>query len=198
MDIDLVSQLLADVFASSQQHHRVLLEEERVVNVSVSSTHRTLVDNHVLSTPDLQHRHTCNGTFGVLQSRGVDDIISTNDQHHVHFREVVIDFLHLLDDVVRNANFGQKNVHLTRHTTGNGVDGEPHVDFVFDEMLGEFSDRVLSLCDSHSVARNNHHLLTIDKKLCHLFWVCFNVLSLLDGLSFGGTRSPGSEDHIFE
>lgn len=66
MHIDMVSQLLAYVLASSQQHHRVLLEEERVVDVSVSSTHSSLVDYDVLGTPDLQHRHTSDGTFRVF------------------------------------------------------------------------------------------------------------------------------------
>lgn len=78
------SEFLADVLAAAEQHLGVLFEEERVVDVSIAGTHGTLVDDHGLGLPDLQHGHTGNGALGVLEGGGVDDIVGSQDEHDVH------------------------------------------------------------------------------------------------------------------
>lgn len=40
-------------------------------------------------------------------------------------REVLIDFLHFQDNIIRDACFSQQHVELTGHTAGNGMNTEP-------------------------------------------------------------------------
>jgi hypothetical protein len=69
MTLNIGSQLLTNVLATTQQHQRILLEEQWVVDISVSCTHRPLVDNDSLGLPYLQHGHACNWAVWILQSR---------------------------------------------------------------------------------------------------------------------------------
>ena len=66
--LDMIADFFADIFASSQQHHGVLFEEERVVDIGIACSHGPLVDDDGLGFPDFQHGHTGNGTVGVFQS----------------------------------------------------------------------------------------------------------------------------------
>lgn len=65
--LHVISKLLTNILASSEQHHSVLLEEKRVVNISVSSSHRALVHHHSLGFPHLQNGHAGNGTVRVFK-----------------------------------------------------------------------------------------------------------------------------------
>ena len=68
MRLDMVPNFLADLLSSSQQHHRVLLEEERVVDIGVTCSHGSLVHHYCLRLPDLQDWHACDWALWVLQS----------------------------------------------------------------------------------------------------------------------------------
>lgn len=53
VSLNVVSNFFTDVFSTSEQHHRVLFEEEWVINISVSGTHGSLVNNDSLGLPNL-------------------------------------------------------------------------------------------------------------------------------------------------
>lgn len=52
--IDFLLQLIAHLLGISQQHLRVVFVEDWVIGTSISCTHGSLHDNHLLALPDLQ------------------------------------------------------------------------------------------------------------------------------------------------
>ncbi len=77
--------------------------------------------------PDFQNRHTGDGGVRIVLRRRVYDVVGANHNHHVGFREIGVEFVHLHHDVVRDFGFGQKHVHVARQATRYGVDTETHV-----------------------------------------------------------------------
>lgn len=162
MTLDIMSQLLTHVFSSSQQHHRVLLEKQRIVDISVSCSHRSLIDHNGFGLPYFQNGHTGDRTVRILDSRWVYNIIGTNNENQVSLWEIFIDFFHLKDDIVWDTDFSEKDIHLSRHSTSNGMNGESYIDSILAKCFGHFSDGVLSLCYSHPITRNDDDIFAIN------------------------------------
>ncbi len=94
MPLDIVPQLLTHLFPPTEQHHSILLEKQGIVNIRIPSSHCPLINDHIFRPPHFQHRHTCNRTVRIFQCRRVHNIISTDNQHHIRLREVLVDLLH--------------------------------------------------------------------------------------------------------
>ena len=67
--------------------------------------------------------------------------------------EVVVDLVHLEDDVVRHLGLGEQHVHVPGQPAGHRVDAEAHLDPALAQLAGQVGDRVLRLRDGHAVAR---------------------------------------------
>ena len=92
------------------------------------------------------------GLAGVLGGGGVDGVVGADDEDDVGGGEVVVDLVHLQDDVVGDLGLGQQHVHVPGQPAGDRVDAEPDVDAAFAQLVGEFGDGVLRLGDGHAVA----------------------------------------------
>ena len=92
-----------------------------------------------MHTPCARHAHTC-GARATHAPR-------TDDEHNVGGRQVVVDLLHLEDDVVRHAGLGQQHVELAGHAPRHRVDGEAHRDPLCAQIGGNLGDGVLCLGD---------------------------------------------------
>ena len=88
---------------------------------------------------------------------GIGNVVGADDQRDVGLREVAVDLVHLLQAVVGDVGFGEEDVHVARHASGDGMNTELNVDAFFREDVVEFADLVLGLRDGHSISRNNHH-----------------------------------------
>ena len=71
--------------------------------------------------------------------------------------EVVVDLVHLQDDVVGHLGLGQQHVHVAGQAAGDGVDAEPDVDAALAQLAGQLGDGVLGLGDGHAVAGGDDH-----------------------------------------
>lgn len=67
----------------------------------------------------------------------VDGVVGADDEDDVGGGEVLVDLVHLLDDVVRHLRLREEDVHVPREAAGDGVDAEPDVDASASEDLGE-------------------------------------------------------------
>jgi hypothetical protein len=85
----------------------------------------------------------------------VDDIVGADDERHVRCLELGVDVVHVVDEVVRHAGFGQQHVHVARHAARHRVDRELHLHPAVDQELDELPDLVLRLRHRHAVARHD-------------------------------------------
>ena len=60
-------------------------------------------------------------------------------------RKVLVEFVHLEDDVVWDARLCKQHVHVPREATRDGVDGVSDIDALLAELPGELVDEVLSV-----------------------------------------------------
>src|SRR5690606_20459277 len=60
-----------------------------------------------------------------------------------------------------HTGFGQQHVHVTRHTSGNRVYGEGHVNALLLQQLHELVQLVLCLSHRQTVAGNDDHLAAV-------------------------------------
>mmetsp|Transcript_467 Transcript_467/g.1331 ORF Transcript_467/g.1331 Transcript_467/m.1331 type:complete len:493 (-) Transcript_467:1867-3345(-) len=192
----LLGELGAPGLSISQKHLGVLLIEDRVINRGIAGTHGTLHDNNVRGVPDLEHRHASNGRAWVLKSSRVDSVVGANDEDHVSVLEIVVDLLHLEDNVVWDSSLGEENVQLTRHPSSDGVNAELDIHALLSQHANHVSHSVL--CPSHgkSVSRDNDHLLRAGHEVRSVSHRGLLVDSL-DLLRIGGL-GDSSKNHVSE
>ena len=157
-----MSQFLTNFFSTTQKHHSILFEKQRIVNISIPCTHGSFINDNVFRFPYFKNWHTCNWTVWVLNSRWVYNIICTNNQNEISVWEIFINFLHFQHDIIWNSYLSKKYIHLTWHTTSDRVDGKSYTDTVLFESLGHFSDCILSLSHCHTISRYDNYIFTIN------------------------------------
>ena len=67
-------------------------------------------------------------------------------------RKIVVKLVHFENDVVGHFRFSEQNIHVPRHTTGNRVNAKTYIDTLGTQELSDFVDRMLGLCNGHSVS----------------------------------------------
>mmetsp|Transcript_18195 Transcript_18195/g.41909 ORF Transcript_18195/g.41909 Transcript_18195/m.41909 type:complete len:501 (+) Transcript_18195:54-1556(+) len=194
--LDTAGKLLDGVLGVSEKHVGVVLDEDGVVDPGVSGRQGSLHDDDLLGIPDPEHRHPCDLRVGVVFRGGVDRVVGADHEGDVGLAEVVVDLLQLLDDVVGDPGFGQQHVQLTRHSPGDGMDGEPDGFSRLDEGVGQFLQRVLGLGDRQSVAGDDDDAFGVAQELNGIFDVGHGGFTLeLDGLATtGGLGSEPSQN----
>src|SRR5690606_9964075 len=98
--------LLGLVLRVTEEHRGVLEEEQRVLHARVAGGHRPLEHDDVPRAPHLGHGHARDGRGRVVERGGVDDVVRADHEHDVGAREVVVDLVHLEDDVVGHLGLG--------------------------------------------------------------------------------------------
>ena len=97
------------------------------------------------------------GLVGSSVGGGVDGVVGADDQDDGGVGEVVVDLVHLQDDVVGHLGLGEQHVHVAGQAAGDGVDAEPDVDAALAQLAGQLGDGVLRLGDGHAVAGGDDH-----------------------------------------
>mmetsp|Transcript_24553 Transcript_24553/g.75848 ORF Transcript_24553/g.75848 Transcript_24553/m.75848 type:complete len:336 (-) Transcript_24553:503-1510(-) len=196
---DLGAEGVEGFLGVAEEHGVVGFVEDGVFGAGVAATHGSFQEDGLLRFPDLDHRHTGDDGVGVLDGGGVDGIVGADDEGDVRVREVVVDLVHFVDDVVGDAGFGEEDVQLARHPSGDGVDGEAGLDALVVEGLGDVGDGVLGLGDGEAVAGDDDDARRIGEELGGGVDVDFGVGAHVDGAlgrSRPGDGAVAAEDDV--
>ena len=90
-----------------------------------------------------------------MRAAGFTDIVGADDECHVGGLEFLVDVIELEDEIVGHARFGEQNIHLTRHSTGDGMDREFHQNVRRLQELYKFIELLLRLRRGEPIARND-------------------------------------------
>eukprot|EP00053_Salpingoeca_punica_P012955 m.116409 g.116409 ORF g.116409 m.116409 type:complete len:1093 (-) comp16076_c1_seq1:125-3403(-) len=189
---------VADGLCVAEEHVGVGLEEDRVVDVGVACAEGALHDDDLLGVPDGEDGHAGNGRIRVVQGGGVDRVVGADDEGDVSVGKVVVDLLHLQDNVVGHVGLGQQDVELARHAAGHRVDAKAHLDAALRQHLGNVGNGVLGLGHGQAVAGHNDHALGVGQHLHRLLHVGLGVRALhLHGLAAAARqRGDAAENHV--
>ena len=81
---------------------------------------------------------------------------------------ILVDLVHLLDDVVRDVGLRQQHVHVPRQPPRDRMDRVAHLDPLFDQQRRDLFDRVLGLGDRHAVTGHDDHAARRQQQIGHL------------------------------
>ena len=93
----------------AKQQLGVLHEEHGVWHIGLATRHSTLHYNNLFALPRVQDRHTCNRTTRLHGDR-IDSVIRAYHKSNVRVWKIVVDFIHLENNVVRYRSFSQQDV----------------------------------------------------------------------------------------
>lgn len=136
--------------------------------LTISTSHPPLHDDDLLTLPRVQDGHASD-RGSRLQGNRIHGIIRTDDERNVRIREVVVDLVHLEDDIIWDASLGQQYVTLSRHAARDGMNRESHVDSFGFQHLGDVTNGVLSFSDRHAIAYYYDYTLGGRERICCLF-----------------------------
>ena len=128
------NDVLDSILGIAEQHCRVVIEEQRILDTGISRGHRSLEDNDVVGMPHAQYRHTGNRTGRVSLSGGIDGVVGPDHQHDIGISEVVVDLIHFQHDVVGNLGLSEQDIHVTGQAASDRVDAESNVRAVFAQL----------------------------------------------------------------
>ena len=86
---------------------------------------------------------------------GVHGVVRADDEHNIDVFEIIVDFVHLVNRLVRHLRLGQKHVHVAGHAARDRMDAELHVDALGAQLARELGNRELRLGDRHAVTRRD-------------------------------------------
>ena len=145
--------------------HALLAGVERILHSGVARLKVVVTYNNVLRLIDVEHRHAVDRCALSLTGGRIEDVIRADHDHEVGRLEVVIDPLHLEEVIVGHIRLGEEDVHMARHTTGDGMDGKAYVCAIAGQRIGEVLHLVLRLCERHTIAGDDDHLLSLVEEL---------------------------------
>mmetsp|Transcript_5320 Transcript_5320/g.11174 ORF Transcript_5320/g.11174 Transcript_5320/m.11174 type:complete len:286 (-) Transcript_5320:1899-2756(-) len=194
--LDSSGKLFDGVLGISEKHVGIVLDKDGIIDSGISGGQGTLHHDNLLRVPHPQHGHSSNLRVGIVFGGRVDGIVGSDHEGDVGLVKVVVDFFQFFHNVVRDTRFGQQNVELTGHSSGDGMNREANRFSVLDEGIGQFLEWVLGLGDSQSVSGNDNDLFGIGEELNGLVDVGHGGFTLeLDGLAAtSGLGSISSEN----
>ncbi|MPL99903.1 hypothetical protein SDC9_46124 [bioreactor metagenome] len=172
-----MQQLFDRLLRVAVEHPRVLLVEQRVLDAGIARALAALRDENLLRLPHFQHRHAGDRRVRVFLRRRVHDVVRADHDRHVGFREVVVDLVHLHDDVVGHLRLGQKHVHVPGQTARDRVDREADVLALAAQDRGQLRHRHLRLRHGHAIARNDDHAVGVAQRIGHALRVDRHLLA---------------------
>ena len=153
-----LDDLLGHLLGVAEQHHRLVGEEQRVVDAGIARRQRPLEEQGGARLVGIENRHAVDVATRVGARHRVGDVVGADDEGNVGARELVVDLVEFEHLFVRHVGFGQQHVHVPRHSSGHGVNGVFDLDALLLQLVRHLAERVLGLGDGHAVARNDDHL----------------------------------------
>merc|ERR1719341_1678536 len=109
--------------------------------------------------------HAGNDGVRVILGGRVDCIVGSNDQGEVNIVPVIIDLVHLIDNIIGYASLGKEYIKLARHSACDRVDSEFDLLALFLQERDHLSHRVLALGNSQAISRHDHNVPGISNGL---------------------------------
>merc|ERR1719153_1530714 len=152
---------VAGLLGVSQQHGVVLVKEDGVVDGSVTNTEGPLHNNRLSGLPYPENWHAGNDGVGVVLGGGVDCVVGADDQREVDVIPVLVDLVHLVDNIIGHASLCKEHIKLAGHSACNRVDSEFDVLALLPQKRDHLSNRVLTLSNSQPISRHDHNVPSI-------------------------------------
>ena len=102
-----LDDFLAHLFGVAEQHHRVVAEEQLVVDPRITRGHRALDEEHRLRPLDIEDRHAVDRRGRIGLGRRVGHVVGADDEGDVGRGEIAVDLVEL-EDI--NSEFAQTDV----------------------------------------------------------------------------------------
>merc|ERR1719384_1322564 len=183
---------IAGLLGVSQQHGVVLIKEDGVVDGSVTNTERPLHNNRLSRLPYPEDGHAGNDGVGVILGGGVDCVVGADDQREVDVIPVLVDLIHLVDNIIGHPSLCKEHIQLAGHSACNRVDSEFDVLALLPQKRDHLSNRVLALGNSQAVSRHDYNVPSISNGLHSLVNLPDSGGSS-DSHSLSSTSGGGSE-----
>src|SRR5207237_7229920 len=88
----------------------------------------------------VENRHTIDGATLIVARGRIGHVIGPDYQCDVGLWKLAIDVIHLKQLLIWNVSFGQQDIHVARHASGNGVDGKADVHAPLGQRVIERSE----------------------------------------------------------
>src|SRR5688572_7840559 len=76
-------EIVEGALGVAEEHARVLVQEERVVDTGVAGGHPAFEHDDPPRLPRLEHRHAVDRAALVLEGARIDDVVGADYEHHV-------------------------------------------------------------------------------------------------------------------
>mmetsp|Transcript_14374 Transcript_14374/g.18517 ORF Transcript_14374/g.18517 Transcript_14374/m.18517 type:complete len:253 (-) Transcript_14374:832-1590(-) len=159
--LERLDDILDHLLRVRQQHHCVVAEEQLVLDASIAGPHRAFDEQNRPSIFDVEHRHAIDWRCLVRLRSWVGHVIRTDDESHFRVPEIGVDVFQLKHFVVGHLGFGEQNVHVAWHPSGNRVDRVGNFNAFFLKLVAHLFQSVLGLRHRHAVARNDDHFRSV-------------------------------------
>jgi hypothetical protein len=108
-----------------------------------------------LRVDHIENRHAVDRRGFVGLGNRIHHVVGADHDGDIGGLELGVDVIHVDDQVVGHAGFGQQHVHVTRHAARDWMDRELHVLVARDQLFAQLPDLVLRLRHRHAVARHD-------------------------------------------
>ena len=81
----------------------------------------------------------------------------------VRLGQVIVDLIHLEDDIIRHSSLREEHIQLAGHAAGDRMDRKADSAAVRFQLVDDVGDGILSAGDGEAVSRNDNNAL----RLCH-------------------------------
>src|SRR6185436_2442811 len=100
LGLQLLDQLGEHALGIAEEHHRLGIVVELVVDPGEAGLEAALDDDDVARLVDVEDRHAVDRARLVVTSRGIDDVVGAHHQHHVGALELGVDLLEVVELLV--------------------------------------------------------------------------------------------------
>ena len=119
----------------------------------------------------------------IVFCRWVYNIVCANHDHYIGVVHFVVCIFHFLKFVVGDISFGQQDIHVPGHTSGNRMDTVFQFHSFTGKQVFQFMAKMLRLSHSESVSGDNQNFLRVAEQnggitegnLFYRFIPCFNA-----------------------
>ena len=157
----LLHDLSQRLLGIAQHHEYTFARVERILHTCITGLEVEVTDDDLWSLIHIQHGHSIYRSAFCIARSGIHHIVGTDHQHGICFGKVVVDGIHFVEQLIRHVSFAQQYIHVSRHTSCNGVNGVANIRTIGGELVGELTHLVLRLSKRHTVTRNDDHTLGI-------------------------------------
>ena len=140
----------------------VFLGIKWVFNTCVTGLKVVVKDKYVVALVNVEYGHTVDRSTFCLSCSRVKNVVSANYDSGVSLLEVVVNVVHFKQIFVFDVSLAKQNVHVTRHTTCNRVNGVSNFSTVSGKFVSELFDKMLSLSNSHTVTGYDNYVFCVE------------------------------------